>query len=136
MKAASITIADDANGSPQTVALSGKATAASAAPSVKLSATSLTFSSQAPGTSSVAQTVTVTNSGSASLSFSSITVTGGQSDDYVLTKTCGTSLAAGASCTLSVTFKPVSAGTKHAALSIADNAGGSPQAVALTGTGS
>ena len=134
-KVASITVIDNAAGSPQSVALKGTGTAAGAAPAVKLSASSLTFASQAAGTSSAAQTVTLSNSGTASLSLSSITVTGGQADDFALAKTCGSSLAAGASCSLSVTFKPVSAGKKLASISIADNAGGSPQTVALTGTG-
>jgi hypothetical protein len=116
------------------VTLTGTGIAASAA-AVKLSATTLTFASQAAGTSSAAQTVTLTNSGSTALTLTSITLTGGQADDYVLTKSCGASLAAGASCTLSVTFKPVSAGTKLANITIVDNASGSPQVVVLTGTG-
>jgi hypothetical protein len=134
-KSASVTITDDASGSPQSVALSGTGTAASVAPAVTLSATSLKFTSQVVGTSSAAQTVTITNSGSASLSLSSVAVTGALADDFALTKTCGTTLAAGASCALSVTFKPASAGAKSASVTITDNASGSPQSVALAGTG-
>ena len=106
-------------------------------PGVKLSATLLTFSTQAAGTSSAAQTVTLTNSGTASLTFTaSMALTGGQADDYSFTTTCGASLSAGARCTLSVTFKPVSASKKLASIKIYDNAAGSPQSVVLIGTGS
>jgi hypothetical protein len=101
---------------------------------VTLSPTSLAFATQKAGTTSAAKTVTVTNSGSATLTFTTITLTG-QADDFVLSKTCASTLAASASCTLSVSFNPVSAGNKSASVSIADNASGSPQAVALTGTG-
>ena len=133
-KTASLSFSDNAG--TQTVALSGSGTTASGSATVKLSVSSLAFGNQAPNTTSSAKTVTVTNSGTASVTFSSIQITGSQADDYALSKTCGTSLAKGASCTLSVTFTPVSTGTKTATLSIADNASGSPQSVALTGTGS
>jgi hypothetical protein len=134
-KLASVTITDNASGSPQSVALDGTGAAGGALPTVKLSATSLTFANQAAGTTSAPQVVTVTNSGGGTLTLKSITVTGGQADDFLLTETCGPSLAAGASCKLSITFKPVSAGHKLASITIADNASDSPQSVALAGTG-
>ncbi len=107
----------------------------SSAPAVTLSATSLAFGNQAAGSTSAAKSVTVTNSGSGSLTLTAIALSGAQADDFGLSKTCGSSLAAGASCTLSVTFKPVSTGAKVASVSITDNASGSPQSIALTGTG-
>jgi probable HAF family extracellular repeat protein len=130
-KKASISIKDNASGSPQSVALLGSAVAGSA----KLSAAQLTFASQSVGTTSGAQTVTLTNSGTVPLTLTSITVKGGQSDDFILAKTCGASLAVNSSCILSVTFKPVSVGAKQAMISIMDNVSGSPQSVALSGTG-
>jgi hypothetical protein len=131
-KKATISIRDNAVGSPQSVALSGTGVAA---PVVKLSTTQLTFASQLVGVTSAAQTVTLTNGGTGALTLTSITVKGGQADDYILTKTCGASLAANASCVLSVSFKAVSVGAKQAFINIADNAAGSPQSVALSGTG-
>jgi probable HAF family extracellular repeat protein len=104
-------------------------------PYVTLSRTSLTFSPQAIGTTSAAQTVTLKNTGTASLTISSIAITGTNAGDFAQTHTCGTTLAAGASCTISVKFKPSTQGTRTAALTITDNAKGSPQTVALTGTG-
>src|SRR5208337_4811955 len=91
-----VTITDNAG--TQTVSLTGTV----AIPAVTLSAASLTFASQAPGTSSAAQTVMVTNSGTATLTFASIVISG----DYTQTNTCGTGILAGAACTISVTFSP------------------------------
>jgi subtilase family serine protease len=106
----------------------------SSGPAVTLSAASLAFGNQAPGSSSASKSVTLTNSGTASLTLSSI-VLGGETDDFVLSKTCGTSLAAGASCTLSVVFKPVSAGSKTGTVTITDTASSSTPPITLTGTG-
>jgi hypothetical protein len=126
-----ITITDNATGSPQTVNLNGNGTAVSV-PAVNLSATSLTFGSQQLDTASAAQTVTLTNTGAAVLNIASIIPTG----DYAQTNTCGMSVAAGANCTISVTFTPTATGTRTGAITITDNATGSPQTVNLTGTGS
>jgi hypothetical protein len=102
---------------------------------VRLSATSLAFGKQPIHTTSAAKSVTIENTGTTTVSFTSIKLTGGESDDFDLTKTCGSSLAAKASCTVSVKFNPGSTGAKAASISIADNASGSPQTVALSGTG-
>ncbi len=104
-------------------------------PEVSLSAASLAFGKQPTNTTSAAKSITIKNTGTLSVSFTSIKLSGGQSDDFDLTKTCGSSLAAKASCTVSVQFKPVSTGAETASVSIADNASGSPQTVALSGTG-
>jgi hypothetical protein len=83
--------------------------------------------------------VTVTNSGKSAAQFTSFMITGTNSGDYALGTggTCNPtgSLAAGANCTIAITFTPTAVGTRTATLSIADNATGSPQAVALTGSG-
>jgi hypothetical protein len=123
-----VTITDNATPATQTVSLAG--TGASAAV-VSLSPASLTFPAQAVGTTSNAQSVTLSNTGSAALSITSITASGDSSQ----TNTCGSSVAANANCTLSVIFKPTAAGTRTGAVAIADDAVGSPQTVALTGTG-
>ena len=131
---ASVSIADDASGSPQTVPLSGSGSAATA-PAVTLSPNTLTFASQTVGSSSAAQSITLSNSGNATLNITGITLTGTNAGDYSETNTCGATLAASANCAISVTFKPTAAGTRTASVSIADNVSGSPQAVNLTGTG-
>lgn len=131
---ASISIADNAAGSPQTSTLLGAGTAA-ATPGVSLLPASLTFASQTVGTTSAAQTVTLTSSGTASLTITGITLTGSNAADFAQTNNCGSSVAAGAHCTISVTFTPAAAGNLTASISVADNAGGSPQTIALSGTG-
>lgn len=102
-RTATLTTTDNSANSPQTVALTGAGTQ----PAVTLSPTSLTFSTQVVFTTSKAQTVTLTNTGTGTLTISSIAVTG----QFSQTNTCGTSIAPGASCAISVTFKPKSKGT-------------------------
>lgn len=124
-----LTVTDNAAGSPQTISLSGTGVAATSA--VTLSATTLTFPSIVVGSSSTPQIVTVTNSGSASLSITSIAVSG----NYTETNTCGSSLAAGASCQVTLVFSPLQTGSNTGTLTVTDSATGSPQTVSLTGTG-
>ncbi len=94
------------------------------------SPSSLSFGSTAVGATSTS-TVTVSNPGSAAVSMASVGVTGPFSE----TNNCGTSLAAGASCTVSVTFAPTAAGSASGTLSVNSSAPGSPLTVALSGTG-
>ncbi|HEV2494752.1 MAG TPA: choice-of-anchor D domain-containing protein [Terriglobia bacterium] len=131
---AGVTITDNASDSPQTVALTGTG-AAAGAPAVSLSPSSLAFSSQTVGTTSAAQAVTLTNSGSETLTITSIAVSGTNAGDFAQSNTCGTSVAPNANCTINVTFTPSATGTSTAGVTITDNASDSPQTVALTGTG-
>jgi Domain of unknown function DUF11/FG-GAP-like repeat/Putative binding domain, N-terminal len=103
-------------------------------PVASLTPTSLSFTAQT-GATSAAQTATLKNTGNAALNISSITLTGANPTDFAQTNTCGESLAAGASCSIAITFTPASAASFAATVSIADNAAGSPQTVSLTGTG-
>jgi hypothetical protein len=122
-----LTITDNAAGGQQTVALTGTGLNAVAA----LTPASLTFAGLLVGTTSTAQTVTLTNQGNANLTISNVAITG----DYAQTNNCSGTLAASASCTFSVSFTPTTTGTRTGALAVADNASGSPHTVALTGTG-
>jgi hypothetical protein len=106
-----------------------------ASPIVSLSPTSLAFGNQAVDMTSATQTVTLSNTGNASLSISSLAVTGTNASDFDQSNTCGSSLAAGAKCTIVVMFTPSVAGTEAASLSIADNSSSSPQTVPLSGAG-
>ena len=127
-----LSVADNAAGSPQTVKLSGTGSA----PVVSLSPTSLSFANATVGTTSSAQTVTVKNAGNATLTFSSVSVTGANASSFIKSaSTCGSSLTAGSSCTISIEFQPTATGPLSAALSLVDNAAGSPQSVPLSGTG-
>jgi subtilase family serine protease len=105
------------------------------APLVNFFPSALIFGYQNTGTTSVAQNVTLTNVGNASLSISGIAMGGTNAGDFAQTNTCSSSLAAGTNCTISVTFTPSAGGSRSASLNVTDNASGSPQAVGLTGTG-
>jgi hypothetical protein len=100
-------------------------------PNATLSMTSLAFGDESVGVTSPAQNITLSNSGTATLSIASIAVAA----DFEETNTCGSTLVPGAKCTLSVTFSPTTTGSLNGTISIADNATGSPQTVTLNGTG-
>ena len=127
---AAIILTDSAGTSPQTITLSGTGVSP-----VTLSATSLSFPATKVGTSSTSLSVTMTNIGSVALSITSITVTGTDVSSFVFANSCGTSLAAGASCTIHGHFAPTTTGAFIAAIKISDSSADSPQAIALSGTG-
>ncbi|SFV00681.1 choice-of-anchor D domain-containing protein [Pseudoduganella namucuonensis] len=109
-----------------------------AAPAASLSPASLSFSGTTVGQSAGALSATLSNTGSAALTIASIGLSGAASADYSVSGgTCaaGGSVAAGANCTVQVTFKPASAGARAATLTIAHNATGGSSTVSLSGTG-
>jgi hypothetical protein len=128
-RTASLSISDNAAGSPQNVTLSGTGTV------VSLSASSINFGTETVGKTSAPNTLTLTNAAQTTLSIQSITITGANAGDFAQTNTCGTAIAGGANCSISVTFTPTKKGSRSASVSIADSGGGSPQTVSLTGTG-
>ncbi|MCA1217918.1 choice-of-anchor D domain-containing protein [Streptomyces sp. 8L] len=117
-----------AGGVTDTVTLSGTGTA----PGPVLSADpgSLNFAGTVVGQSAAAQTVKFTNSGTTAATVSGVTVSG----DYAQTNNCST-IAVGASCTATVTFKPTAAGSRTGTLTVKSNANNSPATVSLTGSG-
>ena len=103
-------------------------------PNAKVSPTTLGFGNQIIGTSSAAQTVTLSNPAPATvpLAISGFSTSG----DYSQTNTCGATLAVGASCTVSVKFTPTVLGTRNGSLSIVTNNPITPTlTVSLTGAG-
>ncbi len=103
-------------------------------PVVKVSPSSLDFAMpQLVGTASAPQIATLSNSGNATLSITSIGIVGAHADNFAETNNCGHTLAPNGSCQISVTFAPVEGG-RQAGLQITDNAPGSPQGVGLIGT--
>jgi hypothetical protein len=101
----------------------------------KLTPNALDFGSELVGTPSANSSVTLKNTGSAALNISGVTIGGAQSGDFAQSNNCGTSLAAGATCTFNVTFTPLNTGARSAFVQIADNAFGSPHLISLSGTG-
>ena len=116
------------NAGAQLVSLQGTGTSST----VALSSATLTFPTTALGASSAAQSVTLTNQGSVALRIASIQTAG----DFTQTSNCPTSLDAGSRCTIQIVFSPTASGSRSGSLTISDNAAGSPQSVALSGTGS
>jgi hypothetical protein len=117
-----------------TVSLTGTTTL----PTVSLSSASLPFGNIRINTNSTPQTVTITNTGTVALVISRINVGGLNAGRFTQTNNCpigGTGLAAGASCTVTVTFRPNTRIADTASLMIRDNVAGGLQTVTLTGTG-
>jgi len=126
---ASITINDDAQGSPQSVPLSGVGLVSGA--NATLSGTSLAFGSVAVGDTSQAQSVRLTNYGTSTLNITSIAA----SPSFTETNDCGAVLASAASCTIDLTFSPVATGTVSGTLTLSYTGPSSPQTASLSGSG-
>jgi hypothetical protein len=107
----------------------------STAPVASLTTSSVSFGSVATGTSSNVVPVTITNVGSATLSFGTIAIADGNTGDFAQTNTCGSPIAPNGTCKINVTFTPTDTGQRSAFLVINDNASDSPQQVSLSGTG-
>lgn len=129
---ATLNISDSAGNSPQVVTLTGTGTSG---PQLTITPSSITFGNQAGGTTSGASTITVSNSGTGTVTFNSIAITGGNASNFAQTNNCGTTLTQGNSCAIQVTFTPTTAGSYSAAVTLTDNATNSPQGVSLSGTG-
>jgi hypothetical protein len=132
----SVTVTYTSTGSatPQTttISLTGTGTAATGG-TISISPTALTFASQAVGTTSATQTVTVNNTGNTTVTFTSIAMSGDFAGATLAQ--CPSIAADAAPCTFQLSFKPTAAGTRTGAITLTDNATGSPQTVTLTGTG-
>ncbi|HKT11491.1 MAG TPA: choice-of-anchor D domain-containing protein [Terriglobia bacterium] len=133
---AALTVTTDAFPGTQPVALSGKGTG-SATSRIAFSPASLDFGNQEAGTSSAPKTVTVTNI-NALTSVSITSIAASAEGVYPLTTTCGSSLAPGDSCEISITFHPIADFapiTYPGAIIVLDSDSSSPQMAALSGVG-
>ena len=102
-------------------------------PTISISPLSIDFGSVNLG-STGQQIFAITNTTVSTVTITGITL-GANGGDYSETDTCAAPLSPGAACTATVTFAPLAAGVRAAALTLADNAAGAPQAAPLTGTG-
>jgi hypothetical protein len=132
-RAATIAFTSNAATSPHSIALSGTGMA----PIILISPTTLAFGEVGVGTTSAAQTVTVSNGGNAPLVLGAVAVTGTDLGEFqVGTDTCsGASIPAAASCTIQVSFAPTAIGARAAALTFTANTVTSPHSIPLSGTG-
>lgn len=126
-ESASLNVADNAPGSPQTVPISGTSVA-----QVVVTPTSVSFPTIKVGKTSGAKNVNVKNNLPTTLTGISYQTA---APFAVSASTCGTTLASKATCSISITFSPTKTGTVNGTLTIKDNANNSPQIVTLTGTG-
>jgi hypothetical protein len=124
----SVSVASNAPSSPLSISLSGSGT--STQPQLSINPSSITFDSVNVG-SNASQTVTLTNNGTGALTITAATISG---SGYTMTA-APTTISAGSSGSLSVTFAPTAEGSAAGSISIASNAPGSPAAIALSGTG-
>jgi hypothetical protein len=124
-----LSVTDDATGSPQKVQLSGTGTA------VVISPTAINFGNQKVGTKSVPVPVTLSNLGTSSLSITQIAIKGTDPNDFTQTNNCDGSVPPQSKCTIKVTFTPKAKGSRSASLSVTDNDPTSPQSVPLSGDG-
>ena len=130
-ESATLNVNDNAANSPQTAALSG-----TGVPQATVKPASLAFGKQTVGTTSAPKNVTLKNNLLSPLSISGFTLTGADPSEFaVASTTCGPSLPAEMSCTISLVFKPRLIGSRTATLKVNDSASNSPQTVSLTGTG-
>ena len=124
-----LSVSDDATGSPQEVSLSGVGTVVTFLPQ------GVNFGDQKVGTSSPPVAVKLFNKGRTTLSITQITIAGTNSGDFSEKNNCGQSVPTHGHCTITVTFTPTATGPRAAAVSVSDDGGGSPQLVPLAGTG-
>jgi FG-GAP-like repeat len=104
-------------------------------PALSPSPFQLGFLQQAVGTTSVPQTVTLTNTGTATLTISDIAITGANANQFAQTNSCGATLAPSANCQVTVTYSPTAITAEvSAGLTISDNAPGKSQGVSLIGS--
>jgi hypothetical protein len=107
------------------------------APQAALAPMTLAFGNQTQSIASAPLTATLSNAGSAPLTLSNVTLGGMHSADFTRSGTCGagTTVAAGASCSVVVSFTPLAVGARTGNVTITHNASGGSTNLALTGTG-
>jgi 6-phosphogluconolactonase (cycloisomerase 2 family) len=116
------------------IAISGNPIQAVSGPAATIFPATANFSATA-GSSSPTEVFSLVNVGDQTLSINSISIAGPNASSFSQTNTCASILSPNANCSVSISFKPVAAGPFSATLQVADNAPGSPQTLALNGTG-
>jgi len=132
-ESATLTVSDNGTNSPQTAPLSGTGVVP-----VNLGPASANFGSVPQGTTSSPRNFTLRNNQPTALTISSIGFTGTDAADFaVSSKTCGSTLAAKSTCSISVTFTPSNIRAESATLTVSENAPAPYNTVtsSLSGTG-
>ena len=124
-RSGTLTISDDAQGNPHSVALTGSGVASTA----NFIPAGLNFGSQTVGSVSAPQMITLSNSGNGQMSVTGVQVTG----DFAQTNNCSTVAANNGTCTALVTFTPTATGSRTGTITFTDSAPNSPQTLTLSG---
>ena len=135
-ESATLAFTDNDVSSPQNVSLTG--TGSATAPAVGFDHASVSFGGQMLTTTSNATNVQLKNTGLGPLTINSIATSGDFAETSTGASACPVSpatLAAGANCVISLTFSPTVVGARTGALTVTDNANGSPQSIPLSGSG-
>ena len=137
-RSAILSISDDAQNSPQSIQVSGTATAAPPTnPAVSLSSTNVSFGVITQGTAAGPQIVTVTSSGGAPLHISAVLLGGANSGEFIMTNGCtAAAYSVNATCTIGVSFAPLGTGSRSATITLMDDALNSPQTINVGGNAS
>jgi hypothetical protein len=131
---ATLSITDNAPGSPQSVTLTGAGVAPPPpAPAVTVTPNPVSFPTTVQGTTSSAISVSVTNSGTATLHISSVVLSGNNTGDFNMTNFCSGPYAANTGCVITLTFTPLAAGQRSAIITITDDSQNSPQSIQVSG---
>jgi hypothetical protein len=135
VRTAILKLTDNATGSPQSISLTGDGQAPTA--SIDLSPSSMNFGSVNVGSSESPENGSIFNTGSANVTITGLSITGPNAGDFVVfSNGCdNNTVSPGSTCVYQIAFIPTATGARSATLQISDNAVGSPQAVALSGTG-
>lgn len=129
-RSATLSIASDASNGAAVLNLGGTGAAAASA-GVAFDPSAVDFGNVTVGSTSVARSVTLSNTGSAALSITGLVASNG----FKLVHNCGSSLAANGSCRADISFEPTAMGDATGTLTLSSNAAGSPHTVALSGAG-
>ena len=121
-----LSVTDSASNSPQTTTLTGTGVLP-----VTLTNAPLSFGNVGENSPSSSKNIELRNYQAVALTISGITLS---NPDYTKTDNCKGKVAAGGRCTIAILFTPSASGTRAALLTMTDNARGSPQSVALSGT--
>jgi hypothetical protein len=135
-KQATLTVTDNAPGSPHSVPLTGSGVAPPPpAPAVTIAPNPVLFPTTVQGARSNPINITLSNSGNATLHISSVTPGGNNTADFSnASGTCAGAIAPAGTCSLSVTFVPLAAGQRTETLTITDDASDSPQVINVSGS--
>jgi hypothetical protein len=132
-RSAALTITSNASPATESAQLSG--TGLAPAPAVTLVPGSLDFGTVTQG-SSASLNVSATNSGTAPLHITTVVLGGANANDYNSSSpTCNSAVAVNSACTIIVTFTPLASGLRSATVTVSDDSPGSPQTIAVKGTG-